>query len=135
MRSDTSPCCFQVAVFSLTSRLYVRHVTVAFGLWADLCTVLVEGLVVPLVCAVLPVPDLAYTALSVGVLAILAVLRALVLPARLTPIGVREALALRFAETIAVSEEETRRRTMHISADDDRPFLEEKYGGISPRSP
>lgn len=114
----------------------MRHVTVAFGLWADLCTVLVEGFVVPLVFAVLvPVPDLAYTALSVGVLAILAVLRALALPARLTPMGVREALALRLAETIAVSEAETRRRTMHISADDNRSFSEEKYGGVSPRSP
>lgn len=84
----------KILLFSGSNLLYLRHVRVAYGWAADLAAVfllLMLGTVAP---EFVPLGDVTFVGLAVGVWGMLIVLRGVVLPMKLTAEGVEEVHAL-----------------------------------------
>jgi hypothetical protein len=86
----------KVVLFSLCSRLYLRHVRVAYGLIADAMAVACFACIAVLgpILHLLRVDDLQYVAINVAVLVALCIARGVALPVRLTPEGIEEVRTL-----------------------------------------
>jgi low temperature requirement protein LtrA len=85
---------FKILLFSGSNLLYLRHVRVAYGWVADLMAVfllMMLGMVLP---PLVNLGDVVFVGLAIGIWALLAFVRGVVLPVRLTAAGEEELHAL-----------------------------------------